>query len=596
MSFDSGEKQQSRKPSMGGKVPKDRATLVEMRNRVGSTITRNASGETLKNYLEAFRASLAEQDIKGEYGIFSVDGAQAGLRISSLLFYRVDAGKVAVTTLLVEGTCGALRPQVYGNQQQRIELPFPVANLYEDALIDENLKHLARHLNVNLDDTVAVSGMVIPKELDVKTDALSIRSIIYCAVNAIDNFFNDMDENADRWDLSTLSKDVVFEGRIDFSPEPQFTHTGLPCRADYVIDVIARENDHKPTSQAFADDYIISRATAYVDLMYAGPKDIVDQAGRFLGKSSQVYVPRITTTSVQTDIAISPEMYMQGMISVFNLGIGNRDSQVWMNRFNVAVDSNGISRDLRTLSYECMPAPIDPTDGTFAPTEFLREFVDVEPVYVLHAEDTGPFSFITEVIVGAAENSRDRAHAEKKRYIYDAMQTVCGGHFDWDPAWPICTVEENSKVILGRWPDANNVYRDLREIDLLWTYTHFGATEFEMCLAFADTFKFNAPLEQRLADRLQLYTQMISCSPIIDGYAVPVIWEPNFVTAAIDGIRKAGGNLRFDSLTYGESRGTREYSQLRQYSVNAFAAYNNQPNAANYGYHNVQQAPIRGRF
>lgn len=568
------------------------ASLAEMRGRVGSRMNRNSSGDSLKNYMEALRAQLNERNLADQFKLVAVDRTQAGLRISSILVYATEGDTTAVSTLLLEATCSPLRPTKYDNH---IELPRPVGSLYNNELIEENLNYLCRQTKLDIENCVTVSGMVIPSTMNPLEDVAEVRDVMFAAINSIENLFNDGDPDAARWDISALDRSIVFEGHIDFSPAPYYSFTGKPVRADYMIDVIGRDGHQSSESQAYADDFVVSRAAAFLDLMYVGPGEIRDAGGYVRGTTSQVYAPRITISSVETEIAMSVEMYLQGLISTFSLGIGNADSQVWCNRFNVAHGETGIFRDLRSLSYECMPTPLDAEDGTFRPAEFLRDFVDVEPVFIVHAEDVGPASFITDLLRGAAENSEHPARNEMKRYIYESIMTLTGGRYSRPEHAPICEIEADSKIILGTWPDATNTMRDLREIDLLWVYTHFGATEWEMCLEFADTFKFNAPLEVRIAKRLELYTKMIQRQPTVDGYAVPVLLDPEFVVDSRRALAEAGGDLKFDSLTYGESRGTRDYNELRRHRVNSFAAASAAP------YRNGQamyQQPVhrRSRF
>lgn len=582
--FEHEKKATQQNPAAGRKTNR-KLSISEMIGGMNIPMSGDGSGAAIKDYIDAFNATLTKEQklVSDGYKLAYIDGSAEGINLTTIVVYQVNAESVIGYHLLVEATCGSLiNTQIRTSQGENVEVPFTTSDLYGKELIDANFTALARTHDLGELAFENAGGLVIPSELNSKEDPESIRQILFLATSAINTVRSESDENAIRWSLDAVdTTNLNFLGELDYGEHTIIDATGMPIRADITMRVNTQQGNQSNGSQVLTTSNRICETSGYVDFTYAGHTEQIDPATRQRILGSQVYTGTFNITHTPSSVSISPELQLHALLSTYNLSIGAH-TQVWTNVFNTPKGG----RDIRALSYECMAEePLDPNDKTFDPQAFLSQYVDRDLTYVLQVQDTGELSYLHSAIRAAADNSESPETMDARRYVYDVAATLLGDSFtnNWSENDPISMVETNSRIFIGYWYDSNGNRRDLREIDPVWAWTHYGATDEELCVEFANTFKANhGDLGLRLANRKKLIVKMLSADIVIKGYATPVILLPQWLEVMNACAAKCGAQVQFGSLSYGEHQTTREYATFRQYQA-VGQSYHSQDATVNHG-------------
>lgn len=549
-------------------------STAQLLSGIGSAMAHNGSGEALKRTMDAMSEVLKKEN--GQVGqvfkLFPVDAQANGLNVSSILLYAhdVESNTLAVFTYLIAASVGVLRPKVAKFPEGQYDIPVVISDLYGLTLRQANFAALVAGLKLDADINIQdAGGNAIPREM-AYDDETSIRTIIYHAVYAIQSIFVDDMETPVVFDITEKASNVYFHGDLDFRPGALHNGVGLPIRRDVTVAITSVDGNgtQEAGDQTYATSQLISNASAYIDLVFAGKKAPVQQYyGQPMIEPTQLFTAKLAIVDTTTMAGVTPELQIMALASLTKLSAGQY-SQAWTNVYNPSVAGSNTLHDISALAIEMEIGRIDTTAPDWNPIEFCRHAVDERLVYVLHVEDVGDLSWMHKMFKSAATN------ADARGYLWDAANNLTGGKVlsNFVTEDHAISYIEDDRIFLGYYVDESNKRRDLREIDYLYALKKYGETDMSMVMEFGSTFNpETAPLDLRLGKRKLLIEAMLCQAITITGYATPVIIDPEWLTGVQNAIAAVGGEPKFEHQLAGQHTQQREYNAIRQYGMAGIA-------------------------
>lgn len=541
-------------------------SILALGRTMGAPMARISHGETVSKITETLTALAKEvaSPMWDSTKIIPMDNQSSNLQLSTIQICGIGAKRVGVFTLIVDGTGAPRSPKVLKAAGGRdVEVPRVAGDLYCDAM----WQTIEASLRNNLGDALIedAGAAVIPANFDVE-DQTSLRVLLHCATNAIDNLFKIYADPAEiQYFNAAEYAGADYVARTVFQPGVGADAVGNPVRRNFQITMTAR--DRAAASDVSRDTVTLSDVGGYVGLTYIGKSDTLDHLNRpMFGEQQYLPTVNISTTLLTQDI-MTPELQLVALASAFPLS----QNGAWMNAYRPrygADQSKNLSR-LDGIGKE-LGLVVDTTDPQFDPFVFLRTYAYQQPVYVLHVDQVGPMSWLLQVLADAGNNVPEATNA-----IFNSMNRVTNGNFSqlYKGTQPAFVTMEDV-VILGWYVDTDGVRQDLRDIDPLAILNLQGGTDTSLALEFEQTFNpASAPLEERIDARVRILKTVTADQMRIEGYAKPVIIAGEVLEALWTGLQNAGLVIRKEGPQDAAQAPIRENLGMLRYAVNPLAQH-----------------------
>lgn len=544
-------------------------SILALGRTMGAPMARISHGESVSKITEALTV-LAKEVISPLWTttkIIPMDNQSSNLQLSTIQICGInDKQQAAVFTLIIDGTGAARSPKVIkGTGGRDVEVPRVAGDLYCDAMWNVIEAFLGQQLN--LEDIQDAGAAVIPAGFDVD-DVVSLRTLMHCATNAMDNLFKLYENPTDvQYFNAAEYSGADYVARTIFQPGVGADAVGNPVRRNFQITMTARERG-AATNEVSRDTVTLSDVGGFVSLSYIGKSDQLDHMNRpMFGEQQYLPIVNITSTLLTQDI-MTPELQLLSLASTFSLSQNGNWMNAYRPRYGADQSKNlsrldGVGKELGVL--------IDTNDSAFDPFVFLRTYAYQQPVYVLHVDQVGPMSWLLQSLADAGT----AAVPEAENAIFSAMNRVSNGLFSqhYKGTGPAFVTLEDV-VILGWYVDTDGVRQDLRDIDPLAILNLQGGTDTSLAMEYEQTFNpASAPLEERIDARVRIMKTVTADQMRIEGYAKPVIIAGEVLEALWTSLQAGGLQIRKEGPQDAQQVASRENLGMLRYAVNPMAQH-----------------------
>lgn len=559
-------------------------SVLEIDRRLSRPMSRNTAGEAVLKFHTALKDVLEkdfDQQAVKDYRLLILDGPQNLLALSAVMvcFVANDAGThhVAVHTLLVEASGGRLASKPLNIGGTHVESVTVAGDVYDNTMwarIEQQISETFGGRNLQIHDAGA---SVIPTELSVD-DRQRLYSLLYfageAAYSTMDNALGGVQEP---FNVGFVDSRDQLTARLDFSPLPAETASGLPLRSDIQITLQGVMAGNAQAQVEQTRD--ITRVDGFVDLVYAGPQQQPQQYGfqQPQQQDTRQYYPRFVMKQLASEVnAITMELQLLGLSTATLLSRNNAWAGVYRPDFARARSEDVDLRDIGAVGYE-----VNLTGDPSAKPDYIKTKVDSfqEPqlyqllsatifpnlIYSMDVEEAGVLSWINLAFIAAAEGK-----AGAIQMILEAADNLTMGQFSlaFPKGTPIAYDDQN-RIHVGYYVDKSGQRRDLADIDYLAMLNILGKHDMSKVVEFADTFdRKDIPLPIRLDRRLKLLQSVLGDSLRIKGFARRITFNPQFIEALNVTCANAGLIIRPDNVANVFSGvGQRGQADIGQYAV-----------------------------
>ena len=486
-----------------------------------------------------------------------LDSQQHGTSLSCIVVtagaIRGTQSFVAAHTLIVEASGGRL-PKIIMNQgSQQLELTATAGDVYNNAMWEKVKQLVATNYPANSQIRDA-SSTVIPLEMALD-DVDHVRKVLFYAIQAVYmHLENATNTPIEPFCVKYFTRQDRVSAKVDFTPQPLETTTGLPVRSDVSVilnaaSTVTNQQDLMPSA---GKDF--SRVDGYVDLVYQQPP----RPGYGQQPVTQHYHPRLVMTNFAPLLeGVNLELLLLALSSSTLLSRGNNFAWAGVYRPKYGTELN--LRNIGAIGLE-IPALVGSQDGkgaiidTQASTftmdslyQLLTTAIHPNLIYSFDVEESSSLSFVHMMFIAAASGAQD-AHL----MLIDAANRLTDGAFAHHFAGGPVVLDDNNRIHLGYYTDAKGNRKDIREVDYLAVLNMVGKNDMSIPVKWANTFdRTDIPLEVRMDERERLLNSLIGAGSMrITGYARRITFAPTFMAALDAGLVDAGliiqpGNQQF---------------------------------------------------
>lgn len=372
--------------------------------------------------------------------------------------------------------------------------------------------------------------------------------------------------------LANVKKDSSLTLRSNYGQPNENNRVGLPVRSDVVVSLTAeplnQNQGQQRRSVVQTRSREVSRVQAFVDLVWApttGPRNPffnaqMNQAPAF-GQAVQQqnphqrYIPRIVVTGLSTQNP--PTTAMQLLSALLSSYISEEGH--WVHAFQPRTYRSGSKEidmhDIGALAIEAnfendpsgLGQRVDTSLETFQPmlADYLAAIIRPDPIISVDVDECGPDSWYNGFLPMAAEGQQEALDE-----LFNAWNILTNGRFaiNWEKAQyngPICT-DENNRIHLGYYLDAEGNRRDLREIDYLAVLNRFGGgTDHDIVKRWSDSFIDGTdPLLKRLENRKKIIDMMTQNTAVYTGFARRISFAHVLMQVGARSAKEAGLDFR----------------------------------------------------
>lgn len=594
-------------------------SLLDVNANHRRPVSRTMSGEGVQHLLSGLNAralaSMTEAQ-RNDFRFLVLDNNQVKVTYSSVLVcYKEIADNVtniAVYSLLVESSGADLQPNMTTIDNRTIETIMTPGDVYLHKSYWEVVEKFVIDtygVNANILDGGCI---VIAREFEKEMDEQRFNAILHNATQAVftvmDNKLGGTDEP---FTLAEVGDSDQLTARVEFNNVHDQNIIGMPVRSDIVLTLQAQTQ----TDPQFGlqQSRSLTRVTGYVDLMYQPqPQQQQPQYSQWGQPQqptvSQLYQPRLVLTSIDTETdAVTMELQLLALATSMLLA----RSATWRGTFRsrMSIGAGGRKKDIDlkdvgAIGYEvnltgdphARADKLDTKADAFGDQQFeqfMATLFSPQLVYSLDIEEAGELSWVHQTFIAAANGDEPSRQA-----ILQAANNLTLGHFQqcFEFTNPVC-YDDQDRIHLGYYTDADGNLRDIRELDYLAILNLAGKDEPDLVQKWEATHRNLAiPLEVRLHDRKVIMDRLTSGTIHVKGFARRVSFDHNFFSALSTSIEKAGliirpGNL-LEAYTGGNVRGGYDLTnQLVGQDVGKFFSYGNQQQAGS----RMFSSPFMGR-
>lgn len=458
---------------------------------------------------------------------------------------------VGVHAFIMEASRPPLESLTQPGPNGAIEVVISPVDAYTQDFVNLLHKEVSRHYN-NEAQLIDAGLQVIYRET-VLTDQVAVATILNESVQAIDSILRSLDarEASRRFGLDRVvkSQDVRVLSKFAMD-EKRVQANGLPLRADISAELIMQQSSGKQQPIPTNTSMKLSACTGYVDLVYVAPTQMFN--GAFANQQQQHYVPRLTMTSLSTEMAGSSLEFI--LLAIANMTTLNRN-RAWGVQFRDSYNkmSEGSLRNLGAIGWQMPHLGADGQPGNLVIEseqqlqQLIHTAIDPRLVYSLEVEQAGQNSWLLEVFSRAAGGDIS-ANAD----ILDACDNLTGGRLRpiFAQLMGVSLEAINTTAVIRATQDLNHIgyYKDpktglpadIRELDLV-AVLNIANGNIELVRDYLSTTVTTAgehPL-QRLDKRLRIFRNICS-EVVIKGYTTKYDFNAKFIQALIAAIESTG--------------------------------------------------------
>lgn len=523
--------------------------------RAGSydkTEVRLSSG--LKAFTAAKKDNVESQQLNDDFDVFSFDRESNQVGVSSVLIsktIKVDGNTYAlIRTLMLESDSQKLRPRVFNNGMQRLEMQVLSPELFDDRYWAAISKFIADKRGVDL---IAVDAglYLIEQEFDF-ADVDATNRILFDSVNRIGDVVARL-RNETPFDLVKFKRaDEKLTASFDFTGNPRYTMTGMPIRADIRVTQFKALNSNPNTQDynQYYGDQELSSVSGYVNLEWTPPAPGQQQVWGQAPKT-QIFTPTFVVTEVAQGERIEAntmELYLGALNNAYSITAGG----AWMSVFDPAIGVDGPDlRDIGAIGFLVNGQKIDTRSSDFkieTLSEILGALVEQQPVFLLDIDSAGANSRLEAYFAEAAVPGPNQERA--RQVILQAANNYTGGHFAalFDARGDI-VLPYNQQLSRGFYPGNDGERRDPRDLDVLamLNLTNGNMADFhEWYRTLVDQ---TMPEPLRLQKREAIERRYLGKALRVCNRVTRYVLDGKFITALSNAVRNAGINVQIENTT-----------------------------------------------
>ena len=567
--FGSAPRQQQSRRSTG------RPAIMDINQRARRPMSRQMTSEQVIGFQKAFAKTLdagIPSNIRENFAVHAMDSGTNMIALSALLgcYAEVVNGitHVAVFEMIVEASGPRLQPRYVNMGNTPVEIEQVAGDTVNPELWEKTTLFLRDIYGANAQYHYA-GALVLPTELNPDEEAF-VQKTAYMVTQALFTVMeNDVTGVQEPISVSMVEGGANVTASIDYNPPEVFSAVGLPVLSNLAITLraaMATSNQQSLHEQQLD----LTRVDGYIDLIYVKPP----QAQWGQQPITQHYYPRYVITQLDSQVdAITLELQLLALSSAVLAG----RQMAWSGQFLPRFNTGGVDlRDIGAIGFEvnltgdpnAVPERIPTKSESFGRRELLNllgSAIFDAVVYSLDVEEVGPLAWLTQTFIAAANGNQGAYQA-----IYDAANNLTNGHFGqiWNNG-PIA-VDDNNRIHLGYYIDANGQKRDIRELNYLGMLNLLGDKDLPSFHEWAATFEESqVPLELRLERRSKILKALVP-DVRIKGFARRITFTADFIAALEQAIQNAGLVVRPTNVQILEG----QTAQRGAFNAGAFAVSN----------------------
>ncbi len=538
--MESRQDQQQQRPNMLN-------SLYAMGQILPAPIGRGTASEALTKLQKAVEEGVKSLPTDYEITLIPIDLNNYRVPLSMLVFALRLAGNkdmgVAYHTLVIEGSAPPFPPLTENFPGQA---PSSIDRVAGDAWGPEVRKVVQEVVSRSFPQSKLISadGERVPRDFNTndpeRVSQLTTNAAILAATDLmrVQPGFQDLD-------LSRFDTSSGLTARISFKNSQILDRVGEPMRADVAIDMTeATRIANSEISDMMESGRTVTTSRGFIDLVYdpvEAPQNPYMAYGQNQPHNTQLYAARFVLTQVESEQLVT----LPATLLAIGVGAGLREDNAWVQNFRKDQVVGLNMHDIGAVNIEAnlnkepngRGSIIDTQVDSFQ-TPQLNHLVQatIRPGLMISVDvpECGPQTAYMGVLAAAAEQDPGAI-----KQVLEAANTLTGGHFGriWQGG-PIATDNEN-RVQLGYYTDAQGMRRDIRDVDYLAVANMRGDTNPDVIRDWSETFFSNYSLNQRLAARKRIL-QDIFPNLVVTGYARRVTFTAAFIDALVGGLLNAG--------------------------------------------------------
>ncbi len=546
------------------------ALLSRRLNRVGGN-------EDISKIAEMMRSYLRSQLDEGYVPTFViVDGVTYELAVSaivpSVMLTARGVKTVLAYPILVEPRDRSMDTvRTVREAGRELSLPVVTSDFY-DARTEEQIRNaIVRQFGLNAADSdiKLVGYCTLPVEVS-SDDKGEIEDLAANVFSALESWVREQPGSEEpRFNLAEIDNTQTrFTGKLDFSPAPIKTLTGLPVRNDVTITTKMRDIT---VDSLHSQSGVLSELSGYVDLIYVDPQPEQNPYTRQMYLNPACYLPNFVISHQEILVnAVTPELVLFGLASA---RLMQQPNNAFYNAFKPRHGVKNDTRDIGAIGYEFDPtgegkgpkAPIDTADSTFNLQTLLSTAFRPGLLYSLDVVDGGEYSWVYEALLYAANGD-----AAAENDVIQYADNLTNGHFRqlWNPVENRVAVDSGDLIPIGYYIDPEGQRKDLRDIDYLALLNMFGGSDAELVYRWSETFgNPNQSPQQRLDARVRILKSLLSNNLFIKRIAHRITLTPTFIDVLATAISKAGITIVPETVFSEQQTYTRGSTTLANYAL-----------------------------
>lgn len=528
---------------------------------IRTMMSRNPASEVLSKLTRALETVYRDSAAKDfEYTLIPIDMNQTTSLSVSVLVLAVrdkqnpDIG-VAFHTLILEASADAPQPKFEPMMGKNVEIVRTIAEAYDETMLAVVTEAVGRQFpDAHLFNAEA---MVVPADFDL-ADTRKLYPLASMAAFACSQELETRNPNFSDLNLLNAQKDSNLMVRTSYHQPEQIDAVGMPLRTDVMVEFTAAPLNQNSNQQNIERTTRVSTVGGFMDLVWDAPPSAGGfgfggqpmQAQGWGGNapSFQRYAARFVMTLMESTQLLTLPAQLLALLPALNLREGNQ----WVQAFkpNTMITDGVDLQDIGAIGIEVnfegnangVGNRIPTKNASFTDESLFRLVAATfKPGMMLSLDvpECGPSTWYNSAFAAAAEG-----HPGATQAIIDAANYLTGGCFGKYWKGGRVAVDENNRIHLGYYTDAEGNRHDIRKIDYLAVANLIGDKEPVVIKNWSDTFlKDQFPLALRLSERKQIISNFFTNAKFT-GYARRVTFTTEFLDALAQGCREAGLTMR----------------------------------------------------
>lgn len=500
-------------------------------------MARTPHSQVLGAWVEALKKQTEADGIQSIVRIVPLD--QQVLRtpfsVISVVATLDGAGDQAVCgyfNLIIEETGDRLESLMRKNENpglgfRELLIPRVAGDLVrEDKFAPAVRQFLAIELGMQPNTIIDMGTMTVNREARPQ-DTVLVRDVLQRAVAALQYQCKVVLNEADEFVVSFAGANQSgheLRTRVEINPAPVKTSTGLPVRSDMTATVTLSARQQNQSAGLMSGGAMkVAQLSAYMDLVYVGPRKI--QAHQFAAEqeTSQHYATKMVITDTTVNTGVTTPEYQLLALALAGEPLKTK-SHLRAFQQHGHIDN---LRDLDGLSAEMIDngmlqagMRVGTKDPAFDVNGFFRDFVHDVTRFFIHVPECGESTWIMSLVRDAAAGSKTALDS-----FFAAANNATGGHFQAEfqrlGGTQIGQVMPQ-RIPLGYYTNAAGVRADIRELDHLMVANWVADKELAKLYAWDDCFDpRKASTDERLHAHV-LYMKDYLGDVVITDYATEV--------------------------------------------------------------------------